>query len=98
MGFKGPQSLESWSEIYLDIPTVPWVDNDLVERVRKYNKSLPLHWDISSKYKENFRFRLYTSIRRAQYLALRFRGTKNKKERLLRYLKRKIGKKEIKKT
>jgi radical SAM superfamily enzyme YgiQ (UPF0313 family) len=37
MGFKEPQFLEAWGEIYFDVPAVPWIDQNLVERVRKYN-------------------------------------------------------------
>lgn len=37
MGFKEPQFLEAWGEIYFDVPTVPWIDEDLIGRVRKYN-------------------------------------------------------------
>lgn len=90
MGFKEPQSLESWSEFYLDVPTVPWVDEDLVERVRKYNKSLPLHRDISLKHKEKFRFNSRIYIHRIQNLISRFNRAENKKEALLRYLKRRL--------
>ncbi len=88
MGFKKPQSLEDWGEIYLDVPTVPWIDKDLLERVRKYNKGLPLHRDVSLKHKERFRFNPRVYICRSQYLISRFSKTKNKKEALLRYLKR----------
>ena len=30
MGFKEPQSLEDWGGFYLNVPTVPWIDNELV--------------------------------------------------------------------
>jgi len=89
MGFKEPESLEAWSEFYLDTPTVPWIDKDLLKRVREYNKSLPIHRDISLKHKEKSRFNPFTYIYRSYYLILilRFIKTKNKKEALLRYLK-----------
>ena len=92
MGFKEPQFLEAWGEFYLDVPTVPWIGGNLVERVRKYNKSLPLHRDIDLKHKKKFRFNLRIYIYRSQYLIARFRRTKSKKEALLRYFKRRIAK------
>jgi len=87
-GFKEPQSLEDWSGFYLNVPTVPWVNNELVERVKEYQKRFSSPGDISLKNKEKLRFnpRIYT--RRVQNLISRFNRAKNKREALLRYCKR----------
>jgi len=90
MGFKEPQNLESWANVYLDNPITPWIDDDLVKRVREYNKSLPLHRDIELKHKESFRFKVYARIRRAQYLSSEFWKNRNKKKSIFLYLKRKL--------
>lgn len=96
MGFNEPQSLEAWSGFYLNVPTVPWVSKELVERVKEYQKRFSLPGDISLKNKEKFRFnpRLYSH--RIQNSISRFNRAKNKKKALLGYLKRRLLKKGIK--
>ncbi len=95
MGFEEPPSLEAWSEFYLDVPTVPWIKKDLVKQVKRYMYSLSLHRDISLKNKSKFRFtprfyirRILNFIYRMHNLILSFNRERNKKEILLRYLKK----------
>ena len=94
MGFKKPQFLEAWGEFYLDVPTVPWIDNHLVQRVRANNKSLYGNPDITLKYKDKFKFnpRMYTN--KTQYLFSRFSEVTDKKQTLLKYLKRRVARSE----
>lgn len=82
MGFKEPQSLKDWAHHYLDTPTTPWIARSLVERVKKYRTSLPLHRDISLKFKEKFSFRVYIHRFSKQL------SRKDKKDAILRYLNR----------
>lgn len=98
MGFKEPQSLKDWGGFYLDIPTVPWIDEDLVKLVRKYNKSLPSHRDISLKHKGKPIFTLPQHIHRLQYLISKFSRTKYKREALLLYWKTRIAKVKTKRA
>ncbi len=97
-GFVEPQSLEGWSEFYLNIPTTPWVKDELRERVEGYNKDLPLHRDLELKCKDRPRFNLHifiykskTLIYRIQYLISKFFKAENKVEALLQFLQRRIS-------
>jgi radical SAM superfamily enzyme YgiQ (UPF0313 family) len=85
LGFKEPQCLEDWGEFYLNVPTVPWVNSELVQRVEKYNKSLPLHRDITLKNlkKPKFNHRIY--INKTKHLATKFKQAENKKQAILNY-------------
>ena len=91
---KEPQSLEEWGNFYLNVPTVPWVDEDLVKRVREYNKLLPLHRDIRLKFQKKNRFIPRIYIQRAQFmipaLISAFIKSKDKKSALQRHMKRLI--------
>ena len=67
MGFKEPQYLEEWGEFYLNVSTVPWVDQALVERVRQYQKILPNFRDFSLKFPKKFRFMPKIYYQRSRY-------------------------------
>jgi radical SAM superfamily enzyme YgiQ (UPF0313 family) len=95
MGFKEPQSLEEWSNFYLDVPTVPWIKEGLISCVKQYNKSLPLHQNISLKNKKTFRLNPFAYTRRMQNAMYRtknrmvkFIKARNKVAILRAYLKR----------
>jgi radical SAM superfamily enzyme YgiQ (UPF0313 family) len=94
MGFKEPASLEAWGDFYLDVPTVPWVDDALVERIKKCKKDFSASGDVSLKYKEGLRLDPRIYIRRLQNLILMFNRMKNKKEAVLSYLRRRILKRK----
>ena len=76
---------------------MPWVDEDLVKRVREYNKRLPLHRDIRLKFQKKYRFMPRIYIQRAQFmipdLISAFIKSKDKKSAFQRYFKRLILKK-----
>lgn len=88
LGFKEPQCLEDWGQFYLNVSTVPWVDEELTQRVNKLNKRLPLHRDISLKNGNNFKFNHRIYINKSKHLISKFRQTENKTQSLLRYCKR----------
>jgi len=90
MGFKEPQSLEDWGGFYLNVPTVPWIDNELVERIKEYQKRFSTSGDISLKNngKQRYNFRLYTH--KIQNVMSRFNRAENKKDALLGYCKRRL--------
>ncbi|MFH1996319.1 MAG: radical SAM protein [Candidatus Omnitrophota bacterium] len=90
MGFKEPGSLEEWSELYLDIPTVPWVKSGLVERVRRYNRSIPVHRDIGLKHTASYSYNPSIHFKRFRYLLYRS-GKMKKSDALLRYIGRKMA-------
>jgi anaerobic magnesium-protoporphyrin IX monomethyl ester cyclase len=91
MGFKEPQSLLEWGEIYWEVLTVPWVDENLVERVKKYKRLLPPNRDISLKFRKKYRFIPRIYIQRFQYwipvTISRFIKSKDKKSYLQHFLK-----------
>ncbi len=103
MGFKEPQSFEEWSDFYLDVPTVPWIKEELVRSVARYNKSMPLHQDIGLKNKQTFRFNPFVYVCRMRNLTYRitnkmvkFINSQDKKTMLRSYLKRHLWKRKRK--
>ncbi len=92
-GFKEPQALSDWGEFYLNVPTVPWVDAGLIERVKRYNRMFSSPRDISLKNKSKRSFRLMLSMRKINNLALRLQREKNKKEAVFRFFKKRLSKK-----
>ncbi|MCK4948006.1 MAG: B12-binding domain-containing radical SAM protein [Candidatus Aureabacteria bacterium] len=92
MGFEEPGSLKDWGEFYLDVPTVPWIDDKLIERIRKYKKMFARSRDISLKNKRRFRIKPLLYIHKIQKLVSKFSKVENKREALLRYSKKKFFK------
>ena len=88
LGFKEPQCFEDWGEFYLNIPTVPWINIELVRRVERYNRKLPLHRDITLKHNKKFKFNHHIYKNKSKHLIVKFRQTENKTQSLLRYFKR----------
>lgn len=88
MGFKEPKALQDWGEFYLNVPTVPWIDAGLIERVKQYNAMFSTARDISLKNKSRRSFNLQLSLRKINNLALRLQKEKNKKEAALRFIKK----------
>ncbi len=90
MGFKEPAALNDWGEFYLNVPTVPWVDAGLIERVKQYNMMFSAARDLNLKNKFKRSFSLRLSMRKINNLTQRLQREKNKKEAVLRFIKKRL--------